>query len=881
MALTAGTRLGAYEILGSLGAGGMGEVYRATDTSLKREVAIKILPPAFAGDADRVARFQREAEALAALNHPNIAQIYGLERSGEATALAMELVEGPTLADRIAEGPIPVDESLGIARQIADALEAAHAQQIVHRDLKPANIKLRPDGTVKVLDFGIATAPESPVATSGRRSPALLTPALTEAGVLLGTAAYMSPEQARGRAVDQRADIWAFGCVLYEMLTGQPAFGGEDVTTTLARILEREAKMAELPATLPAAVRQTLELCLEKDPGKRIADIRDVRLALSGRFETPAPSAPSGTVPARRARLAWIVAAIAVLVAAALAVPAVRALRGSSTPGANGAGARVELNIPPGVELYTSSGEMAGVSPDGSRVAYIGVEGAVRGVYVRRLDDFATVRLRGTETVSDCCAFSPDGRSLVLGLADGSVIKVSLADGLVTPLTTGSNFNGLAWESADSIVFSRDKALWRVAASGGEPTQVTMDAPGGVTRRLAWPTVLPGGAILFASSDPDRDNWRIESVQPATGERHTVIERGTLPRYAPNGHLLFYRDGQLLAAPFDVRTQRVTGAAVRVLENLPAATGGIPLLDVSAAGTLVYAPVTAAGRLVWVSRQGVEQSVIDTPRTYQNPRLDPKGRWVLVQAGDLWLHDLLRSTFTRVATGDLARTAFPVLTPDGGRVVYKTDSGLSWRALDGSGRGDTITGTATNDYPGSISSDGKLLLFVRLSPDTSGDIYEASLDGDADVRPFLQTPAYDGSAKLSPDGRWLAYSSNDSGRMEVYLRPFPAPNQRWQVSTHGGTQPVWNPNGREIFYRDGDKMMAVKVNVSADAAPALSEPELLFERPYSYGAGITIPNYDVSADGQRFLMVKEDAGVRHLNLILNWTQELEHPAPTR
>ena len=540
----------------------------------------------------------------------------------------------------------------------------------------------------------------------------------------------------------------------------------------------------------------------------------------------------------------------------------------------------MELNIPPDVELYTSSGEVAGVSPDGSRVAYIGVEGAVRGVYVRRLDDFATVRLRGTDTVTDCCAFSPDSRSLAFATADVGVEKVSLADDLVTPLATGSDFAGLAWGSGDSIVFVRSQALWRIPASGGEPTQITMNAPGAAAQRLAWPTVLPGGAILFASSEPGRDNWQIESLDPATGERRTVIERGTFPRYVPSGHLLFYRDGELLAAPFDVRTQRVTGAAVRVVDNLPAVNAGVPLLDVSAAGTLVYAPVTAAARLVWVSRQGLEQSVIDTPRTYQNPRVDPKGRRVLVQAGDLWLHDLMRSTFTRVATDDLATAAFPVLTLDGGRVVYKTNSGLSWLALDGSGRGEAIEGTASNDFPGSISPDGKLLLFVRLSPNTSGDVYQASLEGDPGIRPILQTAAYDGSAKLSPDGRWLAYSSNDSGRMEVYLRPFPAPDQRWQVSTQGGTQPVWNPNGREIFYREGDKMMAVEVKVSTDAPPVLSEPKLLFERPYSYGAGITIPNYDVSADGQRFLMVKEDAGVGHLNVILNWTQELERLAPT-
>jgi len=884
MALEAGTRLGAYEITGELGVGGMGEVYRATDTNLKREIAIKILPPAFASDADRIARFQREAEALAALNHSNIAQIYGLERSGDTTALAMELVEGPTLADRIAQGPIPVDEALGIARQIADALEAAHGRQIVHRDLKPANIKLRPDGTVKVLDFGIATAPESPVATSGRRSPVLLTPALTEAGVLLGTAAYMSPEQARGRAVDQRADIWAFACVLYEMLTGQPAFGGEDVTTTLARVLEREANTAELPDELPAAVRHTIALCLEKDPSQRIADIRDVRLALSGRFETaaqPTDLATSTSASSSRARFAWIVASIAVVVAAALAVPALRDLRGSSMRGANGAGARVELNVAPGVELYSSSGEMSGVAPDGSSVAYIGVEGAVRGVYLRRLDDFATVRIRGTETVSDCCAFSPDSRSLAFTAADGAVRRLSLADGLVTPVATGADFSGLAWESADSIVFSRREALWRVDVSGGEPTQVTMDAPGGNARRLAWPNVLPGGAILFASSETDGDDWQIESVQPATGERHTVVERGTFPRYTLNGHLLFYRDGELFGAPFDARTQRVTGPAVRVLANLPAGTSGVPLLAVSAAGTLVYSPVTTAARLVWVSRLGFEQSVIDTPRPYQNPRLDPRGRWVLVQAGDLWLHDLMRATFTRVATDDLARAAFPVLTPDGERVVYKTNRGLSWLALDGSGRGEAIAGTEFNDYPGSVSSDGKLLLFVRLTPGTSGDIYGASLDGDAAIRPLLQTPAYDGSARLSPDGRWLAYSSDDSGRMEVYLRPFPAPDQRWQVSTQGGTQPVWSPDGQELFYRDGDKMMAVGVQVISDAAPVLSEPEVLFEHPYSFGAGITIPNYDVSADGQRFLMVKEDAGVRHLNLVLNWTEELERLVPTQ
>ena len=406
-----------------------------------------------------------------------------------------------------------------------------------------------------------------------------------------------------------------------------------------------------------------------------------------------------------------------------------------------------------------------------------------------------------------------------------------------------------------------------------------MAGPAGAARRHAWPTALPGSsAILFASAAGTGDAWQIESLVPSTGERHTVLERGTFPLYAPSGHLIFYRDGELLAAPFDAETQRVTGATARLVENIPSTDARVPAVDVSASGVLVYVPTTATARLVWVSRQGAEQALADTPRIYENPRLDPQGRWVLVQAGDLWVHDLARSTFTRLTGGDVAPQAFPVLTPNGARVVFKTTTGLRWQALDGSGRGEVIAGTTTADYPGSISPDGEQLLFVRLSPDTSGDIYAASLGGDPQIRPVLKTAAYDGSAKLSRDGRWLAYTSNDSGRMEVYLGPFPEPDRRWQVSTLGGTQPLWNPNGKEIFYRSGDKMMVV--TVSAGAEPTLSDPRLLFEQRYAFGAGITIPNYDVSADGQRFVMVKEESNANRLNLVLNWFEELKRLAST-
>jgi hypothetical protein len=401
---------------------------------------------------------------------------------------------------------------------------------------------------------------------------------------------------------------------------------------------------------------------------------------------------------------------------------------------------------------------------------------------------------------------------------------------------------------------------------------------GGGEARLAWPTILPGDrAILFASSAIGGD-WHIESLDLATGARHTVMERGTLPLYAPSGHLLFYRDGELLAAPFDVETQRVTGATVRILENLPTSASNIPMVDVSAAGTLIYAPITAAARLVWVSRQGVEQPLLDTPRIYQNPRLDPRGRWALVQAGELWLHDLARSTFTRISA-DAERTAYPVLTPDGQRVVYKANRRLILLALDGSGSVKEIAGTEVNDYAGSITPDGKHLLFVRIRPESSGDIYQATLDGDPDIRLILQTPGYDGAAQVSPDGQWLVYSSDEAGEMEVYLRKFPGPDQRWQVSTHGGTQPIWSRDGREIFYREGEKMMAV--GVSTDAEPVLEDPVLLFEQRYSFGTGITIPNYDISADGERFLMVREDSAQIRLNLILDWSEELERLAPAQ
>jgi serine/threonine-protein kinase len=533
--------------------------------------------------------------------------------------------------------------------------------------------------------------------------------------------------------------------------------------------------------------------------------------------------------------------------------------------------------MPPGVELYVDSERSVGVSSDGRRVAFIGVVGGVRQLYMREIDRFEAVPVRNTESASECCAFSPDGRSLVFASANGTLRRLSLSDGLVATIAFQYGYLGAAFDDDNSVVFVRSGALWRLSSSGGEPTVVMPASDEGAARFPARPSVLPGsGAVLFESSEAGGSDWRIEAFSPETGVRHTVLERGRLPTYMPSGHLVFYRDGDLLAAPFDAETQRVTGESVRMLESIPQGPFGVPLMGTSAAGVLAYAPMVGTADLVWVSRQGAEEALTDDPRLYGNPRLDPSGGRVLVQAGDLWTRDFDRSTFTRL-TGDVDAGAFPVLTPDGSRVVYRAGGGLRWLALDGSGRGEAIPETTDNDYPGSITADGERLLFVRLSSETSGDIFEAPIGGGGEVRPVLTTAAYEGSAKLSPDNRWLAYTSNDSGRYEVYLRPFPAPDRRWQVSTGGGTQPVWNPNGRAVFYRSGDRMMLVSVALGEE--PTLSEPTSLFEEPYAFGRGITIPNYDVSADGQRFLMVKDQSNAGQLNLILNWTEELRRLVP--
>ena len=853
MSLTPGTRFGSIEIVSPLGAGGMGEVYRARDTRLGRQVAVKILLESLARDPDRLSRFEREAKLLAALNHPHIAQIHGLEESGSTRALVMELVEGPTLADRIAEGPLPLDEALPIARQIVEALEAAHEQGIVHRDLKPANIKVRPDGTVKVLDFGLAKLAEpgadSPDSAGAlTMSPTIMSPAMTQVGVILGTAAYMSPEQARGRAVDRLADIWAFGVVLYEMLAGHRPFKGDVLTETLASVVKDQSDLSKVPVQ----VRRLLGRCLEKNPQRRLRAIGDAWDLLDDGSPRPAGAA-AASVWSRA--LPWAVAAVAGVVAASAGW---LAWTGGVPVAAAAPTTRLELTLPPGVELFGSTSRTVASSPDGRSLAFVGTALGERQLFLRRLDQFEATPIRGTEgaTIS---FFSPDGTALGFATSAGELRTASLADGLVTTAARGASIlYGAAWTGDDHLVYVHDGALWQVPRAGGEPKDLTILSGDEVTH--AFPTPLPGDRTLLFAVQSKGGQWRIESLTRGTGQRQPVLTNATMPLIGPGNRLFFYRDGQLLVSEFDTRTLKTSGSPEQVLENLPNRSEGVPPADVSAAGMIVYAPGAAVRRLVWVSRTGVEEPVIDELRGYLNPRVSPDGSRIVVQAGGVWVLDLRRRAFELLPTQSTASNAFPTWLPDGRHVIHRSGVGLRIENTGGVESGRTLPGTTEFDYPGAVTPDNQMLVLLRNSPTTSFDLLVAPFSNPAQARPFAQTPAYEGGGRLSADGKRLVYVSNESGRNQVYVRSFPDGDRRLQVSSDGGTQPALSGNGAEIFYRNGDRMMAVELRATA-AGVELSQPRMLFDRSYSYGAGITIANYDVTADGQRFLMVKDEADV--------------------
>jgi len=892
MALTPGTRFGPYEIAAAIGAGGMGEVYRARDTSLKRDVAIKVLPAALANDTDRLARFQREAEVVASLNHPNIAHVYGLERGDGRTGLAMELVEGPTLIERIAHGRIPVDEALRIALQLADALEAAHGRGIVHRDLKPANVKLTPDGSVKVLDFGIAKALDSRQ-LSGPGPAALTTPAMTEAGIVLGTAQYMSPEQARGKQVDQRADIWAFGCVLYEMLTGQPAFGGEDVTSTLARVLERGADMSALPTELSPAVRQTIKLCLQKDPKKRVRDIGDVKLALEGAFETAAPHTTTAASAAPSERVAWMAAfAVALLVAVALAIPAVRYLRETPPPET-----RLEISTP-----TTDQPSHFALSPDGRQIVFVASGDGASRLWVRSLGTTTAQPLAGTEGAS-LPFWSPDGRSLGF-FAGGALKRLDLGGGAPQTLAPVTGGSGGAWNAAGVIVFSPSATspLLRVSATGGTVSAVMTFGPQQSGHFL--PFFLPDGRrVLFtARGTPEVQGVYLGSLDGSAPTRlapdfSQAVYLPARPGDASGaGWLLWARASTLVAQRLDLDRPTLVGDPVTLADGMAAIFGSLTGgWSVAAPGLVVYR--TGAGRqrrLTWVDPSGTARGTVgdSDDESLAWPRVSPDGRRVVVDRtvegnSDLWLLDgarLSRLTF------DAARDEFPLWSPDGTRIVFssrRTGAGdLHQTRTNDAGGEERLVASDQLMVPTSWSRDGRFVVYMSIDPQTNSDLWVLPMVGEHTPSVFLKTPFFEVYGEFSPDGQWVAYQSNASGRMEIYVRPFvppaaagtpaAAPRRQWQVSTAGGITPMWRPDGKELYYLNpAGEMMAAPITVAGDALEP-GAPVVLFPT-HIMGGGVDVQigrQYDVTADG-RFLINTEldDGTAAPITLIQHWNPD--------
>jgi eukaryotic-like serine/threonine-protein kinase len=915
VALTTGLRIGAYEIVSPLGVGGMGEVYRARDTKLNRDVALKVLPEAFSLDPDRLARFKREAQVLASLNHPNIAHIHGLEDSTAISALVMELVEGPTLADRIAKGPIPLDEALPIAGQIAEALEAAHEQGIIHRDLKPANVKVRADGTVKVLDFGLAKALEPTTASvpvNVTASPTITSPAMmTGVGAILGTAAYMAPEQARGKTVDKRADIWAFGCVLYEMLSGRRAFAGEDVSDTLAYVITKDVDWSALPADTPAHIHRLLRRCIEKDPKRRLRDIGEARIALedSGlRDELPgaATAAAAGPQPsiARRA-LPWVAGLAAGSAVAALITWTMTRPRAAASRPVQ----RFTVTTPSTIRYVGELGGMLAISPDGTRLVYPAIEAGKRLLYIHSFDQFDAQPIRGTDDAFNPF-FSPDGEWIAFFTAAGTTSsggklkKVSVRGG--APLTVAdTNTPTGVWNADGTIVFTRGEAdgmsLFRVPAAGGTPTRLT--TPEQALSRHAWPDALPGGRnILFsiATGTGNFEDSHIAVLSLDTGKYRTIVEQGYGARYVPSGHIVYALAGNLMAVPFDAGRLETTGPPVPIVEGVRGrvVTGEV-LFGVSATGFLVYAPGASRGperTLVWVDRSGKEEPIPVPPREYVYPRLSPDGTKIALdirdQGADIWVWDFERRTLTQL-TFDPATDASPVWTPDGKRIIFASARAsnilhLYWQAADGTGQAERLLETTLPQVPQSISPDGARLVFRQVNPKTAMDLYTLPLTGERRTVPLLQTSFSEQNAEISSDGRWVAYQSNESGQVEVFVRPFPnTDGGKWKISTSGGTRPLWSRDGRELFYMTMSdnlpRLMAA--TISAGAGFSASAPHMLFEgRYYAVVGGTPGRTYDVSPDGKRFLMIK-DLGSETtstdapLVVVLNFFDDLRRIAP--
>ena len=890
----------------------MGQVYRARDTRLNRDVALKVLPDAFAGDADRLARFTREAQMLASLNHPAIAQIHGLEESGGVRALVMEFVEGEDLSQRLARGAIPVDDALSIAKQIAEGLDAAHEQGIVHRDLKPANIKLRPDGAVKVLDFGLAKAltpdPSSATAIHPSLSPTVSRPALvTGVGVLLGTAAYMSPEQAKGEEADKRSDIWAFGCVLYEMLTGHRPFDGEDMTEVLGAVVRLEPNWEALPSNVPLQVRALLQRCLVKDRRKRIADIGTALFVIEhqGRDVTPAAA------PVRSSRIAWLVAALAALAVIATAVAALR-MSTTSTP----APEVVQFTIaPPEKGLFggpgaggTGSAQQLAVSPDGRNIVYVVGAGSAFQIWLRPVSS-AEARPIGGTAGGTFPFWSPDSQSVAF-FADGKVKRVALSGGPPIVLADAPAGRGGTWSRDNVIVFAQGllpagSGLFRVPAAGGEPTAVTMPENGEDAHR--WPHFLPDGRHFFYTAVtgvccPPEKPGTIKIGSLDSGEPVVALLQADSAASYVAGHILFARDEALMAQGFDPDTRQLVGDVVPVAERVSIEGSRYVSASVSQNGTLVYARGGSQRpfQLIWFDRAGATVGTLGEAGVEANPALSLDERQVALalRSGsplnlDIWTIDIGRNLRSRV-TSDSQPEGWPVWSPDGTRLVFGSGGRINDLSEKAALRQLLANGSAPDEIlleaegipsrpcgprqctlePSDWSSDGRYVLYTfRGTFPATSDIWALPLFGDRKPFPVIQTRFRESLGVLSPDGRWIAYMTDETGQTNVYVQPFLRAGAKYRISSNFGRSPHWRADGKELFYIDAEGVMtAVPINAS-DAFEA-GRPKPLFQ------AGIVSLNqvYAATKDGERFLVntrPQTEAAPTPLTVVVNWASTLK------
>jgi len=895
-----GQTLGHYRIVEKLGEGGMGVVYRARDENLNRDIAIKVLPEAFASDPERLARFKREAQLLAALNHPNIAAIYGLEEQDGLRYLVLEYVPGQTLAERVGAGlkparpPLPLDEALEICKQIAEALEAAHEKGIIHRDLKPANVKVTPEGKVKVLDFGLAKAFEPEGSAADLSQSPTISAVASRAGVILGTAAYMSPEQARGRPVDKRTDIWAFGCVLYECLSGKQAFGGESITDAIAAIIKNEPEWSALPAETPAAVRTLLRRCLQKDPRERLRDVGDALLELVGAVAAataPTQSAVAEAPPAaaRPRPLPWLVAALATAIALVLGLVHFREAPAERRV--------IKFTLQPPDK--TTFGALA-VSPDGSRVAFTTRDASGKTqLWVRPLEALAAQPLAGTEGAS-YPFWSPDSRSIGF-FAEGKLKKIEASGGLAQTIADAPRGRGGAWSRDGLIVFAPSSTglLMQVPAAVGEPKPATqMDASRQETSHR-WPQFLPDSRrflYLIWSGQPEHQGIYLGSLDSKEKTRLVATDSSAAyagPASGP-GYLLFVRERALLAQSFDPGKLELSGEAFPAAEPVGVDAGvSLSRVSVSSSGVLVYDSIGGNRQLVWLDRTGKSLQTLGPTGTYWSLDLSPDGRRVASsradpQTGnsDIWLFDLARASSSRF-TFYPAFDSFPLWSPDGKRIAFSSSREGPWnlyqKAASGAGEEELLLKTTSNKWTTDWSPDGRFLLYTELDPKTRADLWvlppsSETRNAERKPMPFLRTEFDERNARFSPDGRWVAYQSNESGRDEIYVRGFspgePGSRGQWQVSTGGGLEPRWRGDGKELFYLAPDrKLMAVEVKAGTGFEAGIARP-LFQTRVYTSAfAG----RYAVTRDGQRFLIISEaeESAGEPATVILNWPAALK------